>query len=517
MATLEQPLAGIRFIVAARLSRKPRAGEDIEFPIEAQDKRATDWGKAQGGEYIGTSADYKSGTVAPWDRPRLKHWVNEKSEKIRQYDAIVAHKTDRISRGSDEDFSMIEAWAVRNKKKLIIVGPDGGIQYPARKDNDSDFWQWTATKRQARKEWESIRERTMNRQAELRAAGKHSGGGTNFGYDVIGTKYDKGLEPNNLGRKWVPLIFERVKSGKWSLDGIARWLESEGVKPLSWQAWNKQDPNKRGPEPSIEWSPKTIAQMIRNSTYVGQRRADTVINGKRVRGKGAVTEEVEPLVDAGLWLDANRALDNAPRRGRRGPKNWDEPALLRGALKCGNCGAPMYRLKVRGGYVYYRCHGNPPKPRGCGVLVATSLLDSIVNDSMLASKLWVYDWKLHPGEEAQIQAEIDKIRLQLMGLPTKGLSEEDEDVERASLRAQRRELEAQLEDAESERWEKTLVIVNGKPQTEGERWDAAGPAERREILKEMRVTFNWIKVDGKREPQVTIVPLRAEMGEDEQP
>jgi DNA invertase Pin-like site-specific DNA recombinase len=506
MSEPEQPLAGLRFIVAARLSRKPRAGEDIEFPIEAQDNRAKDWGKAQGGEYVDTSADYKSGTVAPWDRPKLKHWMNEKGEKIRQYDGIIAHKTDRFSRGTDDDFSTIEAWAVRNKKKLIIVGPDGGIQYPAR--HDSDFWQWTATKRQARKEWESIRERSVNRQIELRAAGKHSGGATPFGYDVSGTKYDKTLTPNALGKKWVPQIFERVKSGKWSLDRIARWLDSEGVKPVTWLAWSKTNADERGPEP--KWSPKSISQMIRNQTYVGQRKADQIIDGRRLRGQGVIRIEVEPLLDASLLLAANKALDNAPRRGRRGPKNWDEPALLTGVLRCGNCGAPMYRLKVRGGYVYYRCHGNLPRPRGCGVLVATSLLDSEVEKMMLASELWVYDWILHPGEEAQIQAAIDNIRLQLMGLPTKGLSEVDEDAERASLRAKRREYEAQLEDAKSERWEKTLVLKDdGTPLTESERWQAADPAAKREILKEMRVTFNWIEVDGKREPEITMVPLWA--------
>jgi DNA invertase Pin-like site-specific DNA recombinase len=512
MSTAELPLAGLRFIVAARQSKKLKAGENFEFPIEVQDARAKGWAEAQGGEYIGTAADFRSGTVAPWDRKNLRAWVNETGDKIRSYDAVVATEITRISRGDDEDFSTIEAWAVRNKKKLIIVGPDGGIQYPAR--HDSDFWQWTATKHQARKEWESIRQRSMNRQADLRARGKLSGGAIPFGYDVDGKEFDKTLKPNDLGKLWVPQIFERVKSGKWSLDGIARWLDSEGVKPVTWQAWNKVDPDKRGPEP--KWSPKSIAQMIRNQTYVGQRRADEIINGKRLRGQGVIRIEVKELVDSTLWLAANKALDNAPRRGRRGPKNWDEPALLAGVLRCGNCGAPMYRLKVRGGYVYYRCHGHLPKPRGCGVLVATSLLDSEVDKMMLASELWVYDWILHPGEEAQIQAEIDKIRLQLMGLATKGLSEEYEDAERASLRAQRRELEAQLKDAKSERWEKTLVMKDGKPLTEAKRWEAADPAGKREILKEWRITFNWIKVDGQREPIVTMAPLWADAGKDDQ-
>src|SRR5256885_11045177 len=62
--------------------------------------------------------------------------------------------------------------------------------------------------------------------------------------------------------------------------------------------------------------------------------------------RSVIRIEVEALVDPTLWLAANNRLDNAPRGGRRGPKNW-EPALLTGTLFCGNCEAPMYRLKVR--------------------------------------------------------------------------------------------------------------------------------------------------------------------------
>jgi DNA invertase Pin-like site-specific DNA recombinase len=504
MGTPEHPLAGIRFIVAARQSRKPRAGQDIEFPIEVQDSRAKSWAEAQGGEYIGTAADFRSGTVAPWDRKNLRQWVDEKGDKVRQYDAIVATKADRISRGKNEDFSMIEAWAVRNQKNLIIVGPEGGIQYPAR--HDADFWQWTAEKRRSRQEWEVDRERSMNRQIDLRTRGKLSGGAIPFGYEVSGTKYDKTITPTDEGREWAPEIFKRVKNGK-SLAAIAAWLKSEGVKPLSWQAWNKQEPDKRGPEPSIEWSPKTISQMIRNSTYVGQRKADAIINGKRLRGQGVIRIEVEAIVDTGLWFEANKKLDNAPRRGRRGPKTG-EPALLTGVLSCGNCGAPMYRLKVRGGYVYYRCHGKLPRPKGCGVLVTASLLDFEVDKMMRASELWVYEWLHHPGEEVQIQADIDAIRLKLLTLPTMGLSEDEEDAERAKLRAQRRELESQLEDAKSDRWEKSVVLKeDGTPLTDAERWETADLAGKREILKERRVTFRWIEVDGQRKAEIIMVPL----------
>jgi hypothetical protein len=61
-------------LIAARLSRKPRPGEDVEFPIESQDKRGSAWAvNDQGWRVVGVAADYKSGTVAPWDRPHMRH------------------------------------------------------------------------------------------------------------------------------------------------------------------------------------------------------------------------------------------------------------------------------------------------------------------------------------------------------------------------------------------------------------------------------------------------------------
>jgi hypothetical protein len=167
----------------------------------------------------------------------------------------------------------------------------------------------------------------------------------------------------------------------------------------------------------------------------------------------------------------------------------------------------MYRLKVRGEYVYYRCHGHLPQPRGCGTLATESLLDSIVDESMRANDMWVYEWTFEPGEATQIQAEIDRIRLNLRDLPTKGLSDDDEDAERERLRSERRELESQIADAKPDRWEKGVVLKdNGQPLTEAERWENADLDGRRQILKDYRVTFAWSE---ERKPVVTMAPLWA--------
>jgi DNA invertase Pin-like site-specific DNA recombinase len=356
-------MSAMRVLIAARLSRKARKGENIEFPIEAQDLRAREWALAEGHEVVDAAADYKSGTVPPWKRKNLRKWVTDPARMAR-YDAIVAHKTDRISRGTDGDFSLIEAWAVENGKRIIIVGPDGGIQYPSR--TDSDFWQWTATKRQARKEWEDIRSRTMNRSADLISRGKLVGRPP-WGYVPSGTKYDKTMVPTDEGRKYVPAIFKRIADGE-TLRQVCRWLDSEGVEtPTS---------------VTDLWGQTTLGNIIRCRTYAGQRQT----------ADGLTILEVEPLVDAALWLCANKRLDSG-KRGHRGPKEGP-PSLLTGSLRCGKCGGRMFRSK----YVYYRCYGHHPINHGCGTLVRVQLLDAIVDESMRMNRVPALETKFIPGK-----------------------------------------------------------------------------------------------------------------------
>lgn len=166
----------------------------------------------------------------------------------------------------------------------------------------------------------------------------------------------------------------------------------------------------------------------------------------------------------------------------------------------------MYRLKVRGGYVYYRCHGHLPRPKGCGTLVSESLLDSIVDEEMRANEMWAYEWTFEPGEEAYIRLAIDKIRLNLRDLPTKGLSDKDEDAERERLRAERREFESQIPNAKPDEWKKGVILKDGKPLTEADRWKDADLDGRRLLLREYRITFAWSE---ERTPIVTMAPLWA--------
>ena len=475
----------MRVLIAARLSRKPAPGEDVEFPIEAQDKHARTWAVNEGHEVIDAAADYKSGTVAPWDRPKFRPWVTV-PEKIDSYDAIVFIKTDRVSRGTDEDFSRIEAWAADHHKKLIIVGPDGGVQFPSR--NDSDYWQWVSAKRQARTEWESIRTRSMSRQADLIAAGKLVGR-VPFGYEVAGTKYDKSLVPSEIGQKYIPLIYEHVADG-WSLLKVCQWLDVEGVKPNSAKG--------------VHWSPKSVSEIIRNRVYIGERRS---------RKTGQTVLRVTPLVDKPLWIRAGKRLDNATV-GRRGPAKFP-PALLTGVLFCGNCGSPMYLNRPKKDnpwWVYYRCYGKLPQRKGCGTMVTMLFLDGEVDREMLDNHLPVLHRKFVSGDTSE--AELADIQLQLVDLPNRGLSDDDEDAERARLRNLRKEL--QSSETIPDKWISVAVTHDGEEITNplewatrddlvtyANEWDSADLAGKREILKTWRITFSWSE---EKDPLISMGP-----------
>ena len=119
----------VRALIAARLSKLQRGGQQ-GIGIDTQDEKSRAFCEQEGMTVIDVVADTKSGTVAPWDRKNLKPWVTEPG-KMAMYDAVVAYKTDRWSRGTQEDFTRIEFWATQNGKRLIIVD---GPQYPARAD-----------------------------------------------------------------------------------------------------------------------------------------------------------------------------------------------------------------------------------------------------------------------------------------------------------------------------------------------------------------------------------------------
>jgi len=398
-------------------------------------------GRAPGHEIVGIAADTKSGTVAPWDRPKLRPWVTDPS-KMAMYDGVLAYKNDRLSRGVWADEARIRLWAEEHGKRLVIVD---GPQWPPR--HDGDKWAWEVQAMQARMEWEDGRERSMRAQGELRDRGKLVGR-PSFGYAVTGTKYDHTLAPTDEGREWVPRIFGWVIDGH-SLATIAKRLDSAGVRPVS----------------GVKWWPRTLAGLIRNTTYTG-RRADA---------GGKVIHKCEPLVDSVTFRRANESLAGRPKRG---PQNTADRAMLAESLICPACSwsaetrmptSPLYRIKSFGGAFYYRCSGRGSQRRGCGNMIPLIVVDDLVSRFMLNFDAPIMTERLVPGHAHKI--EFEDIRVEMRALASRDLSDDEYDSELARLRAERDRLAALPSVPDGVEW-----IATG--QTHAEEWESLSEAER---------------------------------------
>jgi DNA invertase Pin-like site-specific DNA recombinase len=308
----------------------------------------------------------------------------------------------------------------------------------------------------------------------------------------------KTMEATEIGRTIVPAIFQRVSNGH-SLMKVAAWLDTQGIKPTS-------EVDRNG-NPVTSWSPQSVRGIIRNTVYRGQQKA---MNGSKRSGGLTLMEGFESLVSATVWKSANERLSNAPR-GRRGTTKH-APALLTGSLVCGNCQAPVYRVFGGNGAsrrAYYRCAGHLPQRQGCGMAVRLEDLDSIVNEALSERHLPIIESQFIAGDAQAIEERITAIGFELADLPSRGLDEEKEDTERASLRNERKSLSEALKTAQPSRWAPVVVRDDaGEVITYAARWTAADFDGKRAMLKSLRVI---VKRDEDNSPRVGITDISMDL------
>lgn len=427
-----------RWLVAARLSRmskRDRArGDELVNGIQTQDRRSTDWAQQEGHVIVDVTRDRNvSGAVPPWERPELGPWLTD-PVKLVQYDGVVAFDVGRLSR-EYFDLAWLRRWAEQNHKKLYVIKER--LRWPDNRDGAL----WGVAAERAYEERQEIIERVTRELEALEEAGKLVGR-PSFGYTSVGDKYDRHLVPTDEGRIYIPLIYQHCIEG-WSLDKIAKWLNAEDVRPVSGVWW-----------------PRSIAGLIKNPVYKGHRCKQEVIppddieerDGKVIRYRygnawvetprwqyGRTVHRCEPLVDAATWKRVNEALATRPNRGHIDP---ERRAMLAEALFCPFCeDSPMYRHRAlsRGRpYFYYRCFGRGSERRSCGNAVRVELVEAAANEIMTSTfDVPVMRYEIVYGNEAEIEAELERIKFELSQLGKLGLSDEEEDADRARLRAER--------------------------------------------------------------------------------
>lgn len=427
-----------QWLVAARLSRVAKKdrlrGDAVINGIHTQDRRAVEWLQQQGHEHVDTTKDKNvSGAMPPWERPELGPWLTDPNLIVR-YDGIVAYEVSRLSRDY-ADLAWLRKWAEQNHKKLYVIKER--LHWPDNRDGVL----WGVAAERAYEERQELIEKVTRELEALREAGKLVGRPP-FGFTSEGEKYDRRLVPTPVGCKYIPLIFQHCKNG-WSEEQIVDWLYSEGIVPQSGLWW-----------------PRTIGTIIKNPVYKGHRCAREYIrpddvqeaNGKIVmylygstwvetpRWKyGKTIHRCEALVRAPAWQDANDALSTRPNRGFTDP---GKRAMLSTALDCSQCDdSPMHKRQATDKgrtYYYYRCCGRGAHRQSCGNAVAQDCADQAVNEIFSRTfNIPVMREEIIYGNEAELEALLAENQFEREQLSKRGLPDDEEDAERARLRADR--------------------------------------------------------------------------------
>jgi site-specific DNA recombinase len=442
----------VRVIIAGRLSRKTEERDQTGF--DSQERDSIRWAESRGHEVIAVVADYKTGRAGLEARPNLRPWVTD-PEKLAQYDAIVALKVDRLTRGNRAETRELEQWATDHGKELWITEAD--VHFPS---EGVDGIQWDMMLRLAHQEWLNISERYTRMQRTLRARGSVVGSipwgmRIEAGFNAKGEPV-KVFTPTAPGRKYVPEIFSRIIAGD-SLRDVAEWLASEGV---------VRDSRVDGGQ----WSEMNVSQLVRNPVYHGRRR----------NGGELVTEALVTVADS---LAADAALKARIRTGRGTSKL--EKALL--SPVCGNsdCDAtgrdkgpsPMYRV-IAEGHAYYRCTGRGPRRRGCGNRVRLAELDQLVITEMCSDHMNMHTERVFiPGDTSAD----DVARLRELAM----------DAYRAGDKAKFMELDAQAEELASQGGRESRWIERETGETRGEHFASLSLSERREELSQRWQVMAW--------------------------
>jgi site-specific DNA recombinase len=336
----------MRVIIAARLSRMVDATDlarGAQTGIESSDAALIDWAAREGHEIVHIAADFKSGTTDPWDRPNLRPWVTEPS-KLASYDAIVAYRLDRLSRGDKRSTSRIEEWAYANGKKLLT---EDGLEFPC---EGAAGIRWDVTSRIAHEEWLKISERYTRMTAHLRKGGFHVGRAP-FGYMSVRHGDHKALAI-------VPAEADIIRdAAEWYLGGMSLADICEKLNGTE----RLPRPMKNGHQPL--WANSTISKVLHNE----------VIAGRQTDGSGRTIAKVEPIISREIFAAVNdRMAKRNKRGGQSGVSQSKTPAMLTSIIVCTSCDKPMYRT----GPNYY-C-----RVKGCQSIIRIDVADNDVHAAM---------------------------------------------------------------------------------------------------------------------------------------
>lgn len=314
-------------LVTALYGRVSKEDRD-RMSIEIQQYTLRNWAETDQlvasvyGEYWD---DGVSGKIPLWERPNGKRLVEDL--KAGQVQAVAAVYCDRFGR-TVLDGLKAAAFLEEQKAKIVFI-LEG---WDSRRGDSPMYFQMRLV--MAEEEHRRIKERTTN--GRLRAMDRDNAppcGVIQTGYRLDPDRRGQLLEDPDEG-PIVRRMFEMILEDHSQSDILAWLRTTKAIPGRKYQARGKategvSDRFQARSHKSSEWSLSTIARILSNRVYVGERK-----------WKGRIFP-APALVDLAVFNAVQERMErqNRPQRSWRGR----EPlSLLSGKLKCGLCGGKFY-------------------------------------------------------------------------------------------------------------------------------------------------------------------------------
>lgn len=271
-----------------------------------------------------------SGKIPLWNRPEgVRLLADIDAGKIQSVAVVFIDRLGRTTLDSLQAAAKLEERGV----KLVAVN-DG---WDARRNDDPLYFQIRAAIAEA--EWRRIRDRMEG--GKKRAAerdGCPPGGSLVFGYRMLPNGH---YEIDPVEAAVVRHVF-RMASDGCSQTEILAWLRTCGVAPgRRWQRRDGSEIRLSAGHESTQWQRTRIYKMLRNRTYLGERRWKTTVY------------PCPAIIDRELWDRVQaiceryeRMIDADRLRG-----------LASGLLRCATCKNRFHYDHNRGYRANYRCEG----------------------------------------------------------------------------------------------------------------------------------------------------------------
>jgi site-specific DNA recombinase len=314
------------------------------------------------GEYV--DAGFSGTTIR---RPHLQKLMAD--ARAGAFDMVVVYKLDRLFRSNRHMFNTLAEWEELGVGVASVTEPfdTTTAMGKAYLGMASTFAEW---------ERNTIVERSREGLRKAVEKGHYSGGIVPYGYRL--DPVTKTLQIDEEEAQVVRLMYQWLLEERQSCYAIAQRLNALGI-PTKYR---REGRGLRREATAGVWRPGRVYNILRSTLYKG-----VWFYGKRTKAakKELIEASCPPIVESELWEAVQRRLKEnnlwADRNARR-------PYLLRGLIKCAECGhsyTGYYARSSRNEEVrYYRCDRNGNR----GQLLSGRCTSPSIRADFIESLIW---------------------------------------------------------------------------------------------------------------------------------